>query len=133
MKTRLVTTSISELESLLAFARKHANQDGLFDFSIVRDTDGINDYCIHWSNHDGMPANTTSLGKQCNKLQIDIAAKLEDIYHMMHTVDEMRKFRLTDNAKDALLHFPNALFEFVDINGYMEIKPRPLNFDPVKK
>ena len=75
----------------------------------------------------------TSVGKELRDLQCDIAAKLEKMYHMMQTIDEARKTCLDFDAKGAMFHFPGALFEYKEENGFMRITPRALNFDPVDR
>lgn len=76
----------------------------------------------------------TSVGKELRDLQIDIAAKLEKMYRYMQTTDNARKTCLDYDAKAVFMRlFPGGLFEYKDVNGFMHIIPRPLNFDPVDR
>ena len=128
---KIVTTSIAELEMLLATARKLTARDETFRIPVTQCSD--NEYCIQYGKIDMMHHNCTSVGKELRDLQCDIAAKLEKMYHMMQTIDSGRKTCLDYTAKHAFLHFPGALFNYNDENGFMRIKPYPINFDPTER
>jgi len=76
---------------------------------------------------------TTPIGKELRDLQCEIADKLEKMYDMMRTIDNRKKQCLDFDAKGAMFHFPGSLFEYKDVNDFMQIIPRTINFDPVNR